>query len=247
MPILVLISTIFMIVMTQLSNSGFFGGRTIEQFANTDPNILVPAGRTFAIRGPIYLGIIVFSFVQLFNPKIKADTVISSLRPRIISNVVANGLWLPAATIDGRLRATVPLIFWMWISLAVIVKELFGRAHSNIQKRTVTIPFSIYFARITIATPLNIASLISSRGATVVVQAVLRVVVRLGIGIGVSILIFKRLRYLSFILVTVRALCGVIAARAGDATLVMRIAIVALMGILRMIIHAYRHKKLIFS
>jgi hypothetical protein len=49
----------------------------------------------------------------------------------------------------------------MWYSLYIINKELIDYAHAKATKWYITVPMSIYFGWITVASSLNIASVLS--------------------------------------------------------------------------------------
>ena len=67
-------------------------------------------------------------------------------------------------------------------------------------------PMSIYFGWITIATPLNVAAVLNAYGFTDVVTTIPRVLFWIGIAFVTSLVVFTRLRYLSYIAVTLWAL-----------------------------------------
>ncbi|MBP6085962.1 tryptophan-rich sensory protein [Patescibacteria group bacterium] len=146
----------------------------MEDVSYNANEILVPAPFTFAIWGLIYIGMIAFTIYQLRKDTLH-DSTIQKIRPRIALNFIANGLWLPAATLLNRSWTTIVLILFMWFTLGYINKELKGYAHAKATKRYIVMPMSIYFGWITIATPLNMASLVNQRGFTPAVQSVPRV------------------------------------------------------------------------
>jgi hypothetical protein len=214
-----------MITMNGLSSAWVFGGRTIEEISRVPGEILVPAGFTFAIWGVIYLWMLVFSIYQLRKSTLH-DATIQSIRPWVALNFVANGLWLPAATVSWRNPLTVILIIFMRISLGYINKWLQWYAIAKATKRYVVMPMSIYFGWITIATPLNIASVLHAYGFASVITTTPRVLFWIGLAYVTSLVVFTRLRYISYIAVTLWALIWVIAVRQYDAPHIAWIAVI---------------------
>lgn len=167
---LVFASYVFMIAMVILSNQWVFWWRTIEDVSNIPWEILVPAGFTFAIWWVIYLGMLAFSIFQLRKYALY-DSTIQSIRPRVMENFIANGLWLPVATTTNWSWITLLLIWFMFVSLWKINQELSWYAQATATKWYITLPMSIYFWWITVAMRLNLASVIGWLGFTEAVQS----------------------------------------------------------------------------
>jgi hypothetical protein len=158
--------------------------------------------------------LVVFGLYQLWGNR-KDEAVLQSIRPRVITNVIANALWLPAATMSGFVGITVALIVYMWVSLGMIHRIL-AKNLNTVSTLTTVLPMSMYFARITIATPLNIASYVNLLGLSAAVTTVPRVIFWIGLGRVTSMVIFWRLRYLSLILITIWAVIGFVVERMAD-------------------------------
>lgn len=223
--ILVFLACVFMITMNWLSSAWVFGWRTIEEVSRTSGEILVPAGFTFAIWGLIYIWMLIFAIYQLRKSTLH-DSAIQEIRPWVALNFIANWLWLPAATQSGRNPLTVVLIIFMWISLGYINKSLQWYAKAKATRRYIVMPMSIYFGWITIATPLNVAAVLNAYGYTDVVTTIPRVLFWIGIAYVTSLVVFTKLRYISYIAVTLWALIWVIAVRQYDAPQVAWIAVI---------------------
>ncbi len=173
---------------------------------------------------------LVFGLYQLWGNR-QDETTLQSIRPRVITNVIANGLWLLAATMSGLAIVTVVLIVYMRFSLGMIHRIL-SKNLSKVSTLTTVTPMSIYFARITMATPLNIASYANILGLSGAVTTVPRVIFWIGLGWVTSMVIFWRLRYLSFISITIWAVIGFVVARVADSQ------ILAVVGIVLIVISA---------
>jgi hypothetical protein len=163
---------LIMLVLYGLNASGQLGPNPIGTTSNATRPLIVPAPYAFAIWGPIYIGLIVFPVYQLFARKTVAEdsTLLDDfsagahpawieLRAWYAANVVANGLWLAASSYDWQ-WTTVGIIVFMLVSLFRInqllqVIEASGTKISYWLERFV---FSIYFAWVTLATVLNVAS-----------------------------------------------------------------------------------------
>ncbi len=87
--VIAVISTLFMLLVNGLANTGVFGGETMASVAVKLANLFVPAGFTFSIWGVIYLlqGI---GLYQLFARKKKASGLLAIL----IGVNLLNALWI---------------------------------------------------------------------------------------------------------------------------------------------------------
>lgn len=155
---LALIGLAILLVLYGLNSAGLLGDNPIGRSGQDSSPLVVPAGYAFAIWAPIYLGLIAFPIYQAIQKTANNQGWIT-FRGWYTANVIANGLWLLAASYN-----------WLWISVAIIVFMLY----SLVQMRTLLkqlkasntpvhfwieqLPFSLYFAWITLATALNIAS-----------------------------------------------------------------------------------------
>lgn len=137
---------------------GYFGANPVGQSGQDNNPLIIPAGYAFAIWGPIYLSIIVFPIYQLIKKRDGDDRWIP-IRQWYALNVVANGLWLVAASYD-----------WVWVTVGIIVVMLYSlfrirqllwemeSSDSPMNYWAEQLVFSLYFAWVTLATALNVAS-----------------------------------------------------------------------------------------
>jgi hypothetical protein len=243
---LVVLSYIFMIAMNGLSNTGFFWWRTMQELAYVPWWILVPASYTFSIWGIIFLGLGAFSIYQLRKDLINSS-IIATIRPLVIVNFILNWLRLPA----------VALLWWTWTSGVIIIAMRFSLAHinkylqeigmSNNNKRFMITPMSIYFAWITIATPLNRWSIMYQIGYIGSQTNIIRVLSWIWIAYITSIVCFRRLKYISFISVLLRGLLWIISARMYDKPELAWIAVILLSIVVTYIILRSAKKKVIIA
>lgn len=150
-----------MIILYGLTSAGLMGQNPVGQTSSYQNPLIVPSGYAFAIWSIIYLGIIVFPFYQWLYRK-QGLVLWSKLHLWYSGNVLANGMWLVAASYD-----------WLWLSLVIIVFMLISLIKINdtlieLDKQKANINFwceravfSIYFAWITLATALNVSAALS--------------------------------------------------------------------------------------
>jgi len=149
---------LLMLVLYGLNASGSLGPNPIGTTSTATAPLIVPAPYAFAIWAPIYLGLIAFPIYQLIIKRENHANWIP-LRGWYAANVIANGLWLAAASYD-----------WQWVSVGIIVFMLISLFRINQLLRDVEassapvnywlerLVFSLYFAWITLATVLNVSS-----------------------------------------------------------------------------------------
>lgn len=149
---------LIMLLLYGLNASGSLGPNPIGTTSTATAPLIVPAPYAFAIWAPIYLGLIAFPIYQLIVKRENHPNWVP-MRSWYAANVVANGLWLAAASYD-----------WQWVSVGIIVFMLISLFRINQLLRGVEasgaavnywferLVFSLYFAWITLATVLNVAS-----------------------------------------------------------------------------------------
>lgn len=158
---LALAGMLLMLVLYVLNSTGNLGPNPIGTTSTATDPLIVPAPYAFAIWAPIYIGLIIFPVYQLIKNRNNHPAWVE-LRGWYAANVVANGLWLAAASYD-----------WQWTTVGIIVFMLFSLFRINQLLGTITeagakinywlehFVFSIYFAWVTLATVLNVASALS--------------------------------------------------------------------------------------
>lgn len=213
----VLAACIFMIIMNGLSSAGVLGWRTLEDISYSNTQIIVPASYTFAIRWVIYLWLLAFSIYQLRKHD-GIEEKLSYIRPLLIVNFIANGLWLPfaTATLQTWSPITVVLIGIMWITMRYTVNFISEKTHNINYKLYMITPLSIYYGWLTIATPLNIATVTAQLWYPQVIQTIPWILLWIGIWYITSIAVFHRISNISYICVILRALVWLIVARWND-------------------------------
>jgi hypothetical protein len=152
---LVLLATLAMIAANAFPGARGYRGETVGSISDAYPTLLTPAGYAFAIWSLIYLGLLVFSVVQLL-PSRRDDPLLRKIAPWYVATCVLNGAWI-----------FVWLSRWFWLSLAVIAGLLAGlmriyllldadrATRTGPERWGVAWPFSLYAAWVTVATVLN--------------------------------------------------------------------------------------------
>ncbi len=243
---LVLFSYIFMIAMNGLSNTGFFWWKTMQELAYVPWGILVPASFTFSIRWVIFLWLGAFSIYQL-RKDLRHSGIISAIRPLVIINFILNGLWLPAVAILWRTWVSGVIIIAMRFTLWHINKYLQEVWRSTINKRYMITPMSIYFAWITVATPLNRWSIMYDIWYIGSQTNIIRVLSWIWIAYITSLIVFRKLQYISFIAVLVRALVWIISARINDKPELALIGVILLSIVCTYIVVRGAKKKIVIA
>lgn len=140
------------------------GGRTTEQVSNQFPTLVTPAPYTFAIWGLIYLGLLAFVAYQA-APEQAANPFARRIGWLFALHCVANAAWL---VVWHQLA-----LGWSLVAIVAMLLTLLGiwvRLHGTRAPRTaadtwlIFVPFSVYFAWITVATIVNAAVLLSAWG-----------------------------------------------------------------------------------
>lgn len=160
--IILVISYLAMLVINILA--GFFpiNGITTGQVSESIDNLFAPAGFTFSIWGVIYVllgGYILLRITSLgrrsnFSPGIREDILV------ILSSIL-NISWLILWNYR-YLYLSVWVIIALLVILAVLYINIMQQHVVGLDRFLVKLPFSIYFAWITVATIANIAAYLAS-------------------------------------------------------------------------------------
>ncbi len=156
-------------VAVMLAANGLANGLPINGLTTGDvsayyPNLLVPAGFTFAIWGVIYSLVLGFLAYQFFGGA-PAQQAVATIGPWLAINALANAAWI-AAWHYLQIEASVVIMLVIFASLAVIYVRLGANKMPAARAGYVcaTLPFAVYFAWISLALVLNITALLVSLG-----------------------------------------------------------------------------------
>jgi benzodiazapine receptor len=193
-----------------LASTSILGGKTTAEISDQYSTLITPAGYVFAIWGIIYALLAAFVVYQVlpskrnnpFQKQISALFIISSL-----FNIGWIFLWQ-----YGHIALSVAPIAALWVTLAAIYLRLkIGKSNAPLrEKACVQLPFSVYFAWITVATAADVAAAASYAGwlkwtSGDAVWGILAAVVLLVI----TLVVIASRRDVAFSLVVIWALAGI--------------------------------------
>lgn len=142
---------IYLIAFAVMIFLNYWSATNVGIVANQDPALIQPAGYAFSIWGIIYVLTFVWIIRLFFNGQ-KAQQVVDKVSFLPVINFLLNGFWIIAFTQEWLLASTI-IIALLLINLVSMYTRL-----SDINNRhwLDRLPFSIYFAWVTVATIVNI-------------------------------------------------------------------------------------------
>jgi len=157
--VFVIITYIGMIVVNALANIIPINGITTGEVSNLYENLFAPSSITFSIWGVIYFLLAIFTLYQagLFRNNDKHAKLLNNIGILFSISSVANMLWIFAWHYQ-ILSLSVILMTIILISLILIVTKIKNTNLNSKEKFFISIPFSIYFGWITVATIANITA-----------------------------------------------------------------------------------------
>jgi len=160
LPIRVLVTLTFvlMVLVNGLANALPINGRQTGEVSDAYPNLFAPAGLTFAIWGLIYLLLALHVLYQwgLFHQTGRQHSALLGRVGLLFSlSSLANTAWVFAWHYDLIGLSTL-LIISILVLLILINRTLGAMEPTKAERLLVTVPFSIYFGWITVATVANI-------------------------------------------------------------------------------------------
>jgi len=145
---------IFMVALNALANILPINGIDTGAVSDSYPNLFAPAGVTFAIWGVIYLLLGVYTIYQLLPKDEDMRELTRKLALPYIVTSLANGAWI-LAWHYGMIPVSMILMLVILASLIYISGAIFRRNLTKVQMFLVSIPFSVYFGWISVATIAN--------------------------------------------------------------------------------------------
>jgi len=164
-------------------------GLTPAEFANTGASTVRAASYAFAIWGLIYAGLLVYGLYQLAPNWADANVLARFAVPAMVS-MLAIGAWLVAAGAD-----------WRWATIALIVLAAFAliiplsRPLGPIKQRDlllVVTPLALLAGWLTIASALNIVTVLTAEGYVAADVAPLYAIAALLSAGAVTLFVFLR-------------------------------------------------------
>ncbi|MEM5567334.1 tryptophan-rich sensory protein [Aerococcus viridans] len=142
---------IYLIAFAVMIFLNYWSATNVGIVANQDPAIIQPAGYAFSIWGIIYILTFIW-IVRLFFNRQKAQQIVDRLSFLPVINFLLNGFWIIAFTQEWLLVSTI-IIALLLINLVSMYTRL---SDINSRQWLDRLPFSIYFAWVTVATIVNI-------------------------------------------------------------------------------------------
>ncbi len=150
------------ILFNYLANAIPLGGQTTGEISDKYISMFTPAGFTFAIWGVIYLALLGFVIRQFVSNPQEAP-ILSKIRNLFVLNCLANSLWIVAWHYDQLIASMVLMVVILWTLFATgQVFKVESVLNSGWAFAFISLPFSIYFGWISVATIANVSVLQSA-------------------------------------------------------------------------------------
>ncbi|MVN86241.1 tryptophan-rich sensory protein [Deinococcus sp. HMF7620] len=158
-----LLATVLTLVMNYLSNALPLFGNSNKAVSDSLPNAFTPAGLTFAVWGPIFLGLLVFAVYQAL-PAQRAPRYDRLFWPFLLANLL-NSAWLLAFQ-SLNIVLSVPIMLALLGSLVWLYLAVHDLRPLGAEAWALQVPTSLYLAWISVATMANITAFLVSVGVT---------------------------------------------------------------------------------
>lgn len=202
------LSFIVMITVNALANTLPINNQTTGGVSDAYGNLFAPTGLTFAIWGVIYLLLFGYTIYQ-FIVKNKED-LLKKINLYFIVSSLANTLWIFSWHYD-QILTSVLLMAVILISLIKIADLLRKEEFSTANSLLISMPFSVYFGWITVATIANITVLLVSLNWNGFgLQSVVWTILILLIGTAIGLVRGLYDQKISYMLVLIWAYLGII-------------------------------------
>ncbi|SEJ03205.1 TspO/MBR family protein [Deinococcus reticulitermitis] len=225
--ITLLAATVFTLVMNYLSNALPLFGNSNADVSDRLPNAFTPAGLTFAVWGPIFLGLAVFAVYQAL-PAQRGPRLDRLFWPFFLSNLF-NVSWLLAfQSLNIGLSVLIMLallasLVWLYLSVRALPPQ-------GAERWTLQLPVSLYLGWVSVATIANITAFLVSAGFTqsfLGIAAPVWSALLLVVAAAIGVFFLWRFRDYAFAAVLLWAFYGVYLARPEVGTVVLGVALAA--------------------
>lgn len=163
--ILNFIGVIAVIAINTLAVTLPINGVTTGQVSADNENLFTPAGFTFSVWSVIYLGLLLFGFVQVFssfkNSESQSTQVTRLIGPLFIINCLANIFWI-LAWHHYMIGLSVIIMIVLLASLILINLNLNSMKNTTLNVWTAKVPLGLYFGWICVATIANFSVFFTS-------------------------------------------------------------------------------------
>lgn len=156
--VLVMLATAATIAFNALAAMGYVNGITPKEISDRYPTVLTPAGYAFSIWTLIYVGLVIFSILQILP---KNNNRFARIRTLYIATCVLNCGWIFFWHHDHPV-----ICLFLIAGLAVTLVFLVAQARS-LPSRIAKLTFGLYAGWVTVATIVNLFVAIDALGINV--------------------------------------------------------------------------------
>lgn len=202
------LSFVVMVTINALANTLPINNQTTGGVSDAYGNLFAPAGLTFAIWGLIYLLLLGYTIYQ-FIAKNKED-LIKKINIYFIISSLSNAAWIFAWHYD-QIILTILLMAVILFCLIQTANLLRKEKFSLTEGLFLSVPFSVYFGWITVATIANLTVFLVSlnwNGFGIAEYIWTVIVLIAGVAIGVSRTLYDK--KIAYVLVLIWAYIGIL-------------------------------------
>jgi len=160
------IAYVVMVTVNVLANTIPINGITAGEVSALYPNLFAPASITFSIWGVIYLllGLFILYSFGVFKGKTGySDDAVKRIGFAFVISSLANVAWIFAWHYQ-KIGLSLILMMIIFVSLLISYKRIYSKELTLKEDIFVGVPFSVYFAWITIALIANVTTYLVSIG-----------------------------------------------------------------------------------
>jgi uncharacterized membrane protein len=242
---------IAMVTMNYLANSLPINNQTTGDISDAYPNLFTPAGLTFSIWGLIYLllaGFVIYQFTAFARrDDQKKELLLLKVDLLFAATSITNIAWIFTWHYDF-IGISVILMFVLLLILIRIADILRSVQLSKWEKVWISLPFSVYFGWITVATIANITVFLVSVnwGAFGIPDFIWTSLVLL-IGAGIGIIRMRKDRKPAYGFVLIWAYLGILLSHLSSSGFDGKFPVIIIMLIACMVILAFFIGRLLFK
>lgn len=161
--VILVAATALTLVMNYLSNALPLFGHSNKAISDALPNAFTPAGLTFAVWGPIFLGLTAFAVYQAL-PAQRGERLDRLFWPFLLGNLL-NVTWL--VTFQSlHYGPSVAVMLGLLLSLICLYRAVRALPPRGAEVWTLQVPSSLYLGWISVATMANVTAFLVSAGVT---------------------------------------------------------------------------------
>jgi tryptophan-rich sensory protein len=225
-----------------ISTNYFFPeSRNVSKISDSINAFITPAGYAFSIWGLIFLLLALYAIRQFFAKGIDKE-IYEKVGLWFALNVIFNGLWSPVFG-SGNVALSLVIILGVLVTLIVIYTKTQNatKHHSWLMR----LPFSIYIGWVSVATIVNVFTLLKYKGITELfgVSEYGWTIIMLLVGGLLSIYFTLKNRDIAYSLVFIWAYIAIIVQRQDMHAIVITASISIVLIIIFIIVSLIRRKK----